>query len=71
MQKDSYDAARVLLLDTIRGLRVRGEIVAMIPNREALLFAGSDDLHALKHMLKWVWRGDTAATPNFGHRPAP
>ncbi len=35
VQKDSYDAARILLLDAIRGLGVRGDVVAMIPNREA------------------------------------
>ena len=63
MQKDSYDAARILLLDAIRGLQLRGEIVAMIPNREALLIAGSDDLHALKHMLKWA--GEAMQQPRY------
>ena len=52
MTKDSYDAARILLLDVIRGFRVRGDIVAMIPNREKLLVTGADDLHGLKGMLK-------------------
>ncbi len=52
MQKDSYDAARILLLDAIRDFKVRGEIVAMIPNRETLYVAGSEDMHALKEMLK-------------------
>ena len=52
IQKDSYDAARILLLDKIRGFPVRGDIVAMIPNRETLYLAGSEDLHALTEMLK-------------------
>jgi hypothetical protein len=52
MQKDSYAAARILLLDTIRGFRVRGDIVAMVPNREMLLVAGSDDLPSLQGMLR-------------------
>ena len=63
VQKDSYDAARILLLDSIRGLPSRGEIVAMIHNREALLISGSDDLHALKHMLKWA--GEAMRKPRY------
>jgi hypothetical protein len=57
LQKDSYDAARILLLDTIRGFRVRGDIVAMIPNRETLLVTGADDLHGLEGMLKMATEG--------------
>jgi hypothetical protein len=49
--KDSYDAARLLLVDTLRGLRVRGDLVAMVPNRETLLVAGTDDPAALEGML--------------------
>jgi hypothetical protein len=51
MAKDSYDSARILLPDVLRGFRVRGDIVAMIPNRETLLVAGADDLGSLKGML--------------------
>ncbi|MHB1035022.1 MAG: DUF1444 domain-containing protein [Pirellulales bacterium] len=51
MAKDSYDAARILLVDVIRRFRVKGDIVAMIPNRETLLVTGADDLQGLKGML--------------------
>ena len=48
----------------------RGEIVAMIPNREALLIAGSDDLHALKYMLKWAGEAMRQAALYFRDCPA-
>jgi uncharacterized protein YtpQ (UPF0354 family) len=40
---DNYDASRMILLDPIRQLEVRGECVAMVPNRDTLLIAGSED----------------------------
>lgn len=48
---DSYDASRVLLTDFIRSLEVQGEVIAMVPNRDMLLVAGSDDDLALEGMV--------------------
>jgi hypothetical protein len=48
---DSYDASRILLTDFIRSLPVRGDTIAMVPNRDTLLVAGSDDDEALEGML--------------------
>jgi uncharacterized protein YtpQ (UPF0354 family) len=57
MAKDSYDAARILLVDILRNFRVRGDVVAMIPNRETLLVAGTEDADALKAMLTLAEEG--------------
>lgn len=48
---DSYDASRVLLTDFIRSLEVQGDVIAMVPNRDMLLVAGSDDDAALEGMV--------------------
>lgn len=48
---DNYDASRLLSLDAIRQMRVKGDPVAMAPNRDTLLVAGSDDAEALGAML--------------------
>ncbi len=50
--KDDYDASRLLLLHRIRGLSVKGDPIAMVPNRDTLIMAGSDDIDALREMLK-------------------
>ena len=47
---DNYDAARLLLLDTIRQFQVRGEYVAMVPNRDTLIVTGSKDVEGVKGM---------------------
>lgn len=44
---DDHDAARVLLVDMIRGLGVRGAPVAMIPNQNLLLVSGAEDAQGL------------------------
>jgi uncharacterized protein YtpQ (UPF0354 family) len=49
--QDSYDASRLLMVDMIRQLRVKGDPVAMVPNRDTLLVAGVDDEEALTAML--------------------
>jgi hypothetical protein len=49
---DSYDASRLLLTDWFRQLELQGDPIAMVPNRETLLVAGSDDVEALETMLK-------------------
>lgn len=40
---DTYDGTRLLLLDLIRKLEVKGDHVAMVPNRDTLLITGSED----------------------------
>ena len=49
---DSYDASRLLLTDIIRQFKVKGDPVAMIPNRENLVVVGSEDAEGLSGMLK-------------------
>jgi uncharacterized protein YtpQ (UPF0354 family) len=44
---DSYDASRLLLADLIRQFRVRGDPIAMIPNRDNLIVTGAADLRGL------------------------
>jgi len=48
---DNYDASRLLLLDTIRQLRVKGDYIAMVPNRDTLIVTGSDDVKGLEGMV--------------------
>lgn len=50
-RNDSYDASRLLLVDTIRQFRVKGDYMAMVPNRDTLIVTGSDDVNGLKRMV--------------------
>lgn len=50
--RDNHDGARVMLLDLLREYPVRGELVAMIPNRDTLLFTGADDEVGLGHLAR-------------------
>lgn len=45
---DSFDAGRILLTDTLQGMTVRGDLVAMVPDRDVLLLAGSEDVAQLR-----------------------
>jgi hypothetical protein len=56
--KDTYAAARVLLVDEIRKLGLAGGAVALIPNRDLLLLAGAKDSKAL---LAIAGRAEVAA----------
>lgn len=47
---DSYDATRMVLLDMVRDLTVNGDPIAMVPSREYLLIAGSEDAQSLAAM---------------------
>lgn len=49
---DSYDSSRLLLKDGIRQFQVKGDHVAMIPNRENLVVVGSEDAEGLAGMVK-------------------
>jgi hypothetical protein len=48
---DSYDASRILLTEFIRSLEVKGEHIAMVPNRDMLLVTGADDDEGLEAMV--------------------
>jgi hypothetical protein len=56
--KDTYAAARVLLVDEIAKLGLAGGAVALIPSRDLLLLAGAKDSKAL---LAIAGRADVAA----------
>jgi len=47
---DSYDASRLMLVPDIKALPLSGSPVALIPNRETLLIAGSKDAKGLMAM---------------------
>ena len=48
---DNYDASRLILLDLIRQFEVKGDYIAMVPNRDDLIITGSDDVKMLEMML--------------------
>ena len=48
---DNYDASRLLLLDTIRQFQVKGDHIALVPNRDTLIVTGSEDLQCLRGMI--------------------
>lgn len=49
---DNYDASRLVILDLIRKMPVRGETIAMVPNRDTLVVTGSEDPAGLQIMAK-------------------
>ena len=49
---DSHDASRIILVDLVRQFRVKGDYIAIIPNRNNLIVGGSEDLDSLKGMVK-------------------
>ena len=49
---DNYDASRLMLLDLIRRFDVRGDHVAMVPNRDTLIVTGAKDDEGLAIMCK-------------------
>jgi hypothetical protein len=49
---DNYDASRLVMLDLIRKMPVRGDYIAMVPNRDTLVVTGSEDLAGLEIMGK-------------------
>lgn len=48
--RDKHDASRPFLTNLVRSLRVKGEHVAMVPNRGTLCFTGSEDERGLALM---------------------
>jgi len=51
---DSYASSRMLLVDVVAGLTVRGDPVAMVPNRDVLVVTGSDDIVGLGIIADFV-----------------
>jgi hypothetical protein len=49
--RDNYDASRMLLTDFLRNHDLRGDPVVMVPNRDTLLLAGSDDADGLGRLV--------------------
>jgi hypothetical protein len=49
--RDCNAAGRLLLTETLTRLKVRGDVVAMIPGRDYLLVTGSDDTAGLAKMV--------------------
>ena len=49
---DSYDSSRLLLPNLIERFEVKGDLIAMVPNRDYLLVAGSNDEQGLGVMLE-------------------
>jgi hypothetical protein len=60
---DSYDACRLLLPAQIGRFQVKGDRIAMVPNRDSLLVTGSDDTVGLQIMA------DLAAKSREDPRP--
>ncbi len=48
---DGYDCSRLIILDLIRQFQVKGNYIAMVPGREMLIVAGSEDTPGLKAMV--------------------
>jgi hypothetical protein len=49
---DNYDASRLVMLDLVRKFPVRGDYIAMVPNRDTLVVTGSEDVSGLEVMCK-------------------
>ena len=49
--QDSYDSSRILLVDKLRELDVKGDAVVFIPSRDHLFVVGSDDIAALERVV--------------------
>lgn len=49
---DNYDASRLLMKDAIRRFQVKGDPIAMVPNRENLIVVGSEDAFGMAGMAK-------------------
>ena len=49
---DNYDASRLVMLDLVRKMPVRGDYIAMVPNRDTLVITGSEDSAGLEVMCK-------------------
>lgn len=48
--EDQYDASRLLIPDLVRELAVRGDTVAMVPNRDCLIITGTEEFEGIELM---------------------
>lgn len=64
--RDNYDASRLMLLDVIRRHEVKGNFIAMVPNRDTLLLTGSQDERGLARMADLAERALTNPRPLAG-----
>jgi hypothetical protein len=49
---DNYDASRLIMFDLVRKMPIRGDCIAMVPNRDTLIITGSDDTAGLEIMCQ-------------------
>lgn len=63
MTGDSYDACRLLLPTLVERLEVKGDLIAMVPNRDALLVTGSADETGLLVMSTLATKGREEPRP--------
>ena len=63
---DNYDASRLLMKDAIRRFAVAGDPIAMVPNRETLVVAGSEDVEGLAAMVKLAAKALKGTRPISG-----
>ncbi|MFS2109054.1 hypothetical protein ACCC88_05160 [Sphingomonas sp. Sphisp140] len=54
--QDYYDASRILLPDLIAQLPVKGNPVAIVESRSAVLVTGSEDLDGLRMIAEYAWQ---------------
>lgn len=52
MTGDAYDSSRILLAKRIEAMKLAGEPIAIVPNRDSFLVAGSDDNESLDLLFK-------------------
>ncbi len=61
--RDGFDSSRLLLVDDIRALGVRGDPVAAVPNRDTLVVTGLDDLDGLRQVGAVAWSAFESPRP--------
>ncbi len=66
---DSFDAGRILLAEALAGIEVHGELVAMVPDRDVLLLAGSEDVAQLRSLAALAQRRFDEADRLLSGRP--
>lgn len=65
--RDHYDPERMLLVDKMKTLEVRGDPVAMIPNRHTLLLTGSAEPEGLAGVLRLALEALEGPRPLTAH----
>lgn len=60
---DSYDACRLLVPSLLERFDVKGDLVAMVPNRDTLLVCGAADDESLKIVLDLATKASEEARP--------